>query len=76
MKTKRNHRPFRITNSQWNRDMLHSNMSCTKSFTSACIGIAIDHGFIDDVNQSIFDYLPDHQHFTTASILPSNTCLL
>jgi len=50
---------------QWDRDMLHSNMSCTKSFTSACIGIAIDHGFIDDVNQSIFDYLPDHQHLNT-----------
>jgi len=50
---------------QWNRDMLHSNMSCTKSFTSACIGIAIERGFIEDVNQSIFDYLPDHQHFKT-----------
>ena len=50
---------------QWDRNMLHSNMSCTKSFTSACIGIAIDRGFIDDVNQSIFDYLPDHQHFKT-----------
>ncbi|TFH20537.1 MAG: class C beta-lactamase-related serine hydrolase [Bacteroidia bacterium] len=50
---------------QWDRDMLHSNMSVTKSFTSACIGIAIERGFIDDVNQSIFDYLPDHQHFKT-----------
>jgi CubicO group peptidase (beta-lactamase class C family) len=49
----------------WNRDMLHSMMSCTKSFTSACIGIAIDEGFIDNANQTIFDYLPDHQQLKT-----------
>jgi len=47
---------------QWNREMQHYTMSYTKSFTSACIGIAIDKGFIDSVHQSIFDYLPDHQH--------------
>ena len=46
---------------QWNRNMLHPTMSCSKSFTSACIGIAIDKGFIKSVHQSIFDYLPDHQ---------------
>lgn len=50
---------------QWDRDMLHSQMSCTKSFISACIGIAIDLGHIDHVEQSIFDYLPDHQHLKT-----------
>jgi CubicO group peptidase (beta-lactamase class C family) len=47
----------------WNMDMFHSMMSCTKSFTSVCIGIAIDQGFIKSVHQSIFDYLPDHQQF-------------
>ena len=46
----------------WNRTMPHELMSCTKSITSACIGIAIDKGFIQSVNQSIFDYLPDHQN--------------
>ncbi len=46
----------------WDRSMPHEMMSVTKSFTSACIGIAIDNGFIDSVHQSIFDYLPDHQH--------------
>jgi CubicO group peptidase (beta-lactamase class C family) len=40
-------------------------MSCTKSVTSACIGIAIDKGYIQNVHQSIFDYLPDHQQFNT-----------
>lgn len=47
---------------EWDYDMHHPIMSCTKSFVSACIGIAIDKGYIDDVNQSIFDYLPDYQH--------------
>jgi CubicO group peptidase (beta-lactamase class C family) len=50
---------------QWDRDMLHHTMSCTKSFTSACIGIAIEQGFIDDVHQSIFNYLPGHQHLNS-----------
>ena len=46
---------------QWDRTMKHPIMSCTKSITSACIGIAIDKGFIKSVDQSIFDYLSDHQ---------------
>jgi len=49
----------------WDRDMLHKIMSDTKSITSACIGIAIDEGFIESVHQSIFDYLPEHQHLNT-----------
>ena len=46
----------------WNKYRLHSVMSVTKSVTSACIGIAIDKGLIKSVHQSIFDYLPNHQH--------------
>jgi len=46
---------------QWSPTMAHPIMSCTKSITSACIGIAVDKGFIKSVDQSIFDYLPDHQ---------------
>jgi len=49
----------------WNRDMLHNIASDTKSITSTCIGIAIDKGFIESVNQSIFDYLPEYQHLNT-----------
>jgi CubicO group peptidase (beta-lactamase class C family) len=49
----------------WNRSMLHDIHSVTKSITSACIGIAVDHDFIDSVDQSIFDYLPEHQHLNT-----------
>lgn len=49
----------------WDRTKLHSIMSVTKSIVSACIGIAIDNGFIESVHQSIFDYLPEHQHLNT-----------
>jgi len=51
----------------WNRDKEHNVHSVGKSITSACIGIAIDQGFIDSVNQSIFDYLPEHQNLNTGS---------
>ncbi|WP_346854494.1 serine hydrolase [uncultured Draconibacterium sp.] len=50
---------------QWTPEMRHPIMSCTKSITSACIGIAIDKGFIKSVDQSIFDYLPEHQQLKT-----------
>jgi CubicO group peptidase (beta-lactamase class C family) len=46
----------------WDRIMDHPIHSVTKSVTSICIGIAVDKGYIDSVHQSIFDYLPEHQH--------------
>jgi len=49
----------------WDKYMPHSMMSCTKSFVSAAIGIAVEKGFIKSVKESIFNYLPDHQHFKT-----------
>jgi CubicO group peptidase (beta-lactamase class C family) len=45
--------------------MLHHIHSDAKSITSASIGIAIDLGFIESVDQSIFDYLPEHQHLNS-----------
>ncbi len=48
---------------KWERDMPHPVMSVTKSVTSICVGIAIDKGFIKSQQQSIFDYLPEHQQF-------------
>jgi CubicO group peptidase (beta-lactamase class C family) len=50
---------------QWNRTNPHNIMSDTKSLTSATIGIAVDQGYIESVDQSIFDYLPEHQHLNT-----------
>ncbi len=49
----------------WDRSVPHIIMSATKSITSTCIGIAIEQGFIESVDQSIFDYLPDHQDLNT-----------
>jgi CubicO group peptidase (beta-lactamase class C family) len=49
----------------FNKNTLHPIMSDTKSVTSACIGISVNEGFIKNVNQSIFDYLPEHQHLNT-----------
>jgi hypothetical protein len=37
----------------WDRDETHIVMSAGKSVTSACVGLAIEHGFIDSVHQSI-----------------------
>ncbi|MGD8780177.1 MAG: serine hydrolase [Ignavibacteria bacterium] len=37
---------------------LHRCYSVTKSFTSALIGIAIDKGFINSVNQKLLDFFP------------------
>lgn len=50
----------------WDADRRHNIHSAGKSITSACVGIAIDQGFIKSVDQSIFDYLPDHQHLSSA----------
>jgi CubicO group peptidase (beta-lactamase class C family) len=49
----------------WERDSLHRIMSVTKSITSICVGIAIDKGFIESAQQSVFDYLPEYQHLNT-----------
>ncbi len=58
----RKHRGDMVT---WDQNHLHRVMSVTKSITSTCIGIAINQGFIQHIEQSIFDYLPDHQHLKT-----------
>lgn len=50
---------------KWDKTMLHRMMSVTKSITSICIGIAIDKGYIKNVNESIFNYLPEYQQFKT-----------
>lgn len=49
----------------WDSRMSHHAHSVSKSMTSLCVGIAIDKGFIQDVHQSIFYYLPEYQHLRT-----------
>lgn len=46
----------------WDIHHRHNIHSVGKSMTSACIGIAIEQGFIESVNDSIFDYLHEYQH--------------
>jgi CubicO group peptidase (beta-lactamase class C family) len=41
-------------------DRNHRIASCTKSVMSALIGIAIDKGYIKDVNQPALDFFPKH----------------
>jgi len=50
----------------WDRDTEHNIASVGKSITSACVGIAIEKGFIESVEQPMFGYLPEHQHLKTA----------
>ncbi|MHA2252928.1 MAG: serine hydrolase domain-containing protein [Candidatus Kariarchaeaceae archaeon] len=42
-------------------DEYHMIQSCTKSVTSALIGIAIKEGFIESINQKLVDFFPDRE---------------
>ncbi|TFH04126.1 MAG: class C beta-lactamase-related serine hydrolase [Candidatus Thorarchaeota archaeon] len=44
----------------WSQYMAHTIQSCTKSFMSALIGIAIDKGYIDNVSQPVLDFFPGY----------------
>ena len=41
-------------------DSLHTIYSCTKSLTSALIGIAIDHGYIAGKDEKMISFFPDY----------------
>jgi len=40
----------------FNADSLHRIYSCTKSITSSAIGIAINEGYIENINQPVLEY--------------------
>ncbi|MFX1559845.1 MAG: serine hydrolase domain-containing protein [Promethearchaeota archaeon] len=44
----------------WTQNDIHTIQSCTKSFMSALIGIAIDKGYIDNVSQPVLDFFPNY----------------
>jgi len=46
----------------WDRNTPHNVHSIGKSLTSACVGIAIEKGFVTGVDEPIATYLPDHEH--------------
>ncbi len=47
------------------RGTLHDLRSITKSVVSACIGIAMDKGLIQSVDQNIFDFFPEYISYKT-----------
>ena len=49
----------------WDHYHRHNIMSAGKSFISALVAIAIDQGHINSVQDSIWAYLPNHQHLQT-----------
>jgi CubicO group peptidase (beta-lactamase class C family) len=51
-----------VTEQYWgsyHENTTHHIYSCTKSFTSALIGIAMKEGFLDNVSQRVLDFFPD-----------------
>lgn len=48
----------------FDRDDLHTLCSATKSFTSALLGIAIDKGYIESVDENVFDFFPENSDLT------------
>ena len=45
----------------YKQNTLHTIYSCTKSITSALIGIAIDQGYISGLDQKVLDFFPDRE---------------
>jgi CubicO group peptidase (beta-lactamase class C family) len=45
----------------------HTLCSVTKSVTSALIGIAMDKGFIQSVDQKVFDFFPEYSYLLTSA---------
>ena len=45
----------------YGQDDLHRIYSCTKSLTSAMIGIALQRGLIGSIDDEMTDFFPDHQ---------------
>ena len=47
----------------WGRDSLHDSRSSFKSVTSLLTGIAIDKGFIKNLDQKVYSFFPDYAPF-------------
>ena len=49
----------------FNRTTLHSQASVSKSFVSTLIGIAIDKGFINGIDEKLFSFFPEYADLNT-----------
>jgi len=47
---------------EFGKDTLHNTQSVTKIITSTIIGIAIDKGFIKNVDEEVFSFFPKYSH--------------
>lgn len=50
------------TYKDFDRNTLHFQGSAVKSFISAWVGIAVEEGFIADVNETLFSFFPEYSH--------------
>jgi CubicO group peptidase (beta-lactamase class C family) len=57
---------FRGERVDFDIDTTHNLASVTKSFTSALVGIAIDKGFIQSVDEKVFTFFPEYAHLKDA----------
>ena len=52
---------------KFDRNTLHDTRSAGKSITSALVGIAVEAGYIESVQKSIFDFFPEYAAQLTAA---------
>lgn len=55
---------FRGEYTEFGINTIHNQASVTKAFTSALVGIAIDHGFIQDVETKVFAFFPEYSYLS------------
>ena len=55
---------FTYTSVLYGNTQKHGLWSVTKSITSLLIGIALDHGFIDNISQTFFEFFPERWNST------------
>jgi CubicO group peptidase (beta-lactamase class C family) len=46
----------------YNSEMPHNVMSVSKSFLSALTGLALEHGFLENLEEHMLDYFPEYIH--------------
>ena len=49
---------------QFEIDTLHPTMSVSKVFTSTLVGIAVENGFIEDLDEKVFSFFPGYTHLS------------
>ena len=52
----------------FNSDIPHTMMSGSKSISSAIIGIAIDEGILANVDEKLYEFVPEHYEYTQDSL--------